>query len=250
MLPLLGLFAVTACGPEVGVAAPSTSAATTAPATAAPATTSPVTTPATSAPTTGDPTSAAPSPSASTAPRSFTVVGSGDILLHGLLWAQGAADAHALGQGGYDFVPLFASVIPVVSTADLAICHMETPFGPANGPFTDYPLFTVPPQVATTIAAVGYDTCSTASNHSIDAAEAGVDRPGQFWVTKAEVIPIHMWLDSRPTRLLNIPATLADPSASAAVKASCRASRQRTVAVLSTMGAFDAGLTVVGGTTG
>jgi hypothetical protein len=34
------------------------------------------------------------------------------------------------------------------------------------------------------------------------------------------------------------------------VKASCRASRLRTVSVLNTMGAFDAGLTVVGGTTG
>jgi poly-gamma-glutamate synthesis protein (capsule biosynthesis protein) len=291
---------------------------------------------------------------------------------------------------------------------------METPYGPANGPFTDYPLFTVPPQVATAIAAVGYDTCSTASNHSIDAGEVGVDRtldaldaagvkhagtarnpaeaasinmldvkgipvaqlsysfgfnglirpagkewlanlldpdriladahraklagaqvvivsihwgteyshfpnpqqitvahrllaspdidlilghhvhvvqplqrvgdkwvaygmgnevayqnqaddtrdgiiprftfteirPGQFRVTKAEVIPIHMWLDTKPTRLLNVPATLADPKASAVVKASCRASRLRTVSVLNTMGAFDAGLTVVGGTTG
>ena len=74
-------------------------------------------------------------------------------------------------------------------------------------------------------------------------------RPGEFRVTKAEVIPIHMWLDSKPTRLLDVPATLADPKAPAAMKASCRASRLRTVSVLNTMGAFAAGLTVVGGTT-
>src|SRR6185369_1397295 len=146
------------------------------PVTTAPATTAPVTTPPSTSGSASASASASPSPSASPAPRSFTVVGSGDILLHGLLWAQGANDARAMGQTGYDFVPLLASVIPVVSKADLAICHMETPYGPANGPFTDYPLFTVPPQVATAIAAVGYDTCSTASNHSIDAGEAGVDR--------------------------------------------------------------------------
>jgi poly-gamma-glutamate capsule biosynthesis protein CapA/YwtB (metallophosphatase superfamily) len=34
----------------------------------------------------------------------------------------------------------------------------------------------VPPQVATAIADAGYDTCSTASNHSLDYGEAGLSR--------------------------------------------------------------------------
>src|SRR5262245_55693204 len=104
-LPLLGLWALAACGPEVGVAAPPPSA--TATGTGGPVTTAPTTTaPATTGATTGAPVKATPSPSASAAPRSFTVVGSGDVLLHGLLWTQGANDARALGQSGYDFVPL------------------------------------------------------------------------------------------------------------------------------------------------
>ena len=46
---------------------------------------------------------------------------------------------------------LLASGIPVVSGADVAICQMETPYGPPGGPFTDYPAFAVPPQIAAAI---------------------------------------------------------------------------------------------------
>ncbi|MEK8143303.1 CapA family protein [Streptomyces sp. M10(2022)] len=36
-----------------------------------------------------------------------------------------------------------------------------------------YPDFLVPPQIATTIKDVGYDTCSTASNHTLDHGVSG-----------------------------------------------------------------------------
>lgn len=103
-------------------------------------------------------------------------MGSGDILLHPHLWEQARKDALAKGQNGYDFAPLFAGVRDVVLSADLAVCHIETPFGPAGGPFSGYPIFSVPPQVAPTLADLGYDSCSTASNHTIDKGEAGVGR--------------------------------------------------------------------------
>jgi poly-gamma-glutamate synthesis protein (capsule biosynthesis protein) len=106
-------------------------------------------------------------------PRSFTVVASGDVLLHGALWRQANQDA---GGRGYDFGPMFASVRPVVTAADLAICHLETPLGEPNGPFSGYPIFNGPPQVATTLAEIGYDSCSTASNHSLDKGTTGVVR--------------------------------------------------------------------------
>jgi poly-gamma-glutamate synthesis protein (capsule biosynthesis protein) len=109
-------------------------------------------------------------------PRTFTVVGSGDVLLHDGLWRQASVDAAANGRAGYDFSPIFASVKPVVSAADLAICHMETPVGKPGGPFSGYPMFVVPPQVTTALADLGYDSCSTASNHSLDAGVAGVTR--------------------------------------------------------------------------
>jgi poly-gamma-glutamate synthesis protein (capsule biosynthesis protein) len=113
-----------------------------------------------------------PSPS----PRSFTLVASGDVLLHNALWAQAHSDAVALGRDDYEFGPMFASVRPLVSAADLAICHLETPLGEPYGPFSGYPIFNGPPQVATTLADIGYDSCSTASNHSIDNGVTGVTR--------------------------------------------------------------------------
>ena len=109
-------------------------------------------------------------------PRTFTVVGSGDVLLHDALWTLARHDAADEGRAGYDFAPLFASVKPVIAGADLAICHLETPLGPENGPFSSYPSFSVPPQVVPALADLGYDSCSTASNHSLDQGEAGIVR--------------------------------------------------------------------------
>ncbi|MGH3620737.1 MAG: CapA family protein [Sciscionella sp.] len=60
----------------------------------------------------------------------------------------------------------------------LAACteHLETPVAPAGGPFTGYPTFSVPPEITTAIAHTGYDSCSTASNHTLDEGSAGVGR--------------------------------------------------------------------------
>lgn len=71
---------------------------------------------------------------------------------------------------------MLAGVRPQVSGADLAICHMETVYGADGGPFTGYPAFTSPPQVAAALKATGYDSCSTASNHTLDAGADGVRR--------------------------------------------------------------------------
>ena len=109
-------------------------------------------------------------------PRQLTVIASGDVLLHEALHRQAQRDARAAGVPGYLFDPIFAAVRPVVSEADLAICHLETPLGEPDGPFTGYPRFVVPPQITATLARTGYDTCSTASNHSIDDGEQGVYR--------------------------------------------------------------------------
>lgn len=106
------------------------------------------------------------------APRAFTLIASGDVLPHSSIISKANADA---GGDGYDFEPMLAGVKPVVSKADLAICHMETVYG-ANGDYTGYPSFKSPPQIARALKATGYDSCSTASNHTLDDGTAGVRR--------------------------------------------------------------------------
>ncbi|MFE6227817.1 MULTISPECIES: CapA family protein [unclassified Streptomyces] len=117
--------------------------------------------------------SAAPRPAPAPKPAGFTLVASGDILPHDSIIRRAAADA---ADGGYDFRPMLAGAAPVVSRADLAICHMETVYGKKGGPYTGYPAFKSPPEVATALKATGYDSCSTASNHTLDDGAAGLGR--------------------------------------------------------------------------
>jgi poly-gamma-glutamate capsule biosynthesis protein CapA/YwtB (metallophosphatase superfamily) len=112
-----------------------------------------------------------------THPRRFTLVATGDVLLHTALWDQAQTDAAAAGHPGrHDFGPMLAGIRPVVSAADVAICHMETPIAPAGGPFSSYPSFSVPPGIASALAMTGYDACTTASNHTYDRGAEGVRR--------------------------------------------------------------------------
>ncbi|WP_405465780.1 CapA family protein [Streptomyces anulatus] len=106
-------------------------------------------------------------------PSPFTLLAAGDVLPHSSVIDRAAADA---GGAGYDFAPMLAGVAPVVSGADLAFCHMETVYGEEGGPYTGYPSFKSPPEVATALRTTGFDSCSTASNHTLDDGADGVRR--------------------------------------------------------------------------
>lgn len=106
-------------------------------------------------------------------PRPFTLLAAGDVLPHSSVIDRAAADA---GGAGYDFAPMLAGVAPAVSGADLAFCHMETVYGKEGGPYTGYPSFKSPPEVAAALRTTGFDSCSTASNHTLDDGAEGVSR--------------------------------------------------------------------------
>ena len=121
--------------------------------------------------------SAAPStssaPPAPGPPDEFTLVATGDVLVHqDRALTSGARRA----DGSYDFGEVFAGVAPVLAAADLAICHLETPVAEPGGPYRGYPSFAVQPEIVDALAGTGYDVCSTASNHSLDDGFAGVVR--------------------------------------------------------------------------
>ncbi|MFJ7204313.1 CapA family protein [Streptomyces sp. NPDC098789] len=106
-----------------------------------------------------------------TGKKGFTLVASGDVLPH-----TSIINGAATGGGGYDFKPMFADVKDLVTAADLAICHSETVYGEEGGPFSGYPDFVSPPQVAEGLKDAGYDGCSTASNHTLDDGAEGLKR--------------------------------------------------------------------------
>ncbi|TCM41867.1 CapA family protein [Kribbella sp. VKM Ac-2568] len=109
-------------------------------------------------------------PATKNGPDRITLVATGDVLLHERLWTTAKRDGT---NGEWNFAPLLQGVKPLVKSADLAVCHLETPLGT---PYSGYPLFQGPPQIVPALKQTGYDVCSTASNHSFDKGAAGVDR--------------------------------------------------------------------------
>src|SRR6478752_4945999 len=136
----------------------------------------------------GSPTPAAtpaPTPTPSVTPgkgpacaavRCTSVLVTGDMLVHAQLWEQARADALATGAKGLDFGPLLEGQRKYLEKGDLAICHQETPVAGPTGPFSAYPSFNVPPQIVTAAQQVGYQACTTASNHTIDQGTKGLVR--------------------------------------------------------------------------
>jgi len=109
-------------------------------------------------------------------PTTLSVAAAGDLFVQPALTAQAAADARAAGKTGHDFTKILAAIAPMVREADVAICHVEQPLARPAGPFTGYPTFSAPPALADAAAEIGFDSCSTASNHTLDYGEEGVRR--------------------------------------------------------------------------
>lgn len=121
----------------------------------------------------------APAVRAGTSLRSFTVAAVGDFL------AEGHLNTLASGLAGpgvrYDFEPFLRPVTALIRNADLAICHMETPVTAGGGEvgylgtsYTGTHLLAAPHEAPFDLARVGFDRCSTASNHAYDLGVDGI----------------------------------------------------------------------------
>lgn len=111
-------------------------------------------------------------------PRIFSIAAPGDILLHAMVIQSGQKYA---GGKGYDFNPMFDKVRDEISSADLAICHQETPISAENKNLTvpNTLSFNAPKEIATALKGAGFDGCDTAPNHTWDRQMAGVQQTAQ-----------------------------------------------------------------------
>ncbi|HEC08948.1 MAG TPA: CapA family protein [Acidimicrobiales bacterium] len=149
------------------VGAPTTNAAV---ATTTPTTTEPTTT--TAVPTTTVPTTTTTTTTTLPPARSVTLAFTGDLIPHNKVIRQ-AISYGRRNDRSYDFGPMFDDVRSHIESADLAICHMETPIRADRGP-SGFPRFNAPIELAEAVAGTGYDGCSTASNHAYDQGTTGV----------------------------------------------------------------------------
>ena len=101
----------------------------------------------------------------------------GDLLFHEGLWNQYASGNTAATDGtACDFTGLFEPMRKYIEASDIAVCEFETPIAQRGGPYSAYPIFNIPPEVADAAKNVGYRACTHASNHSWDQGADGIAR--------------------------------------------------------------------------
>jgi poly-gamma-glutamate synthesis protein (capsule biosynthesis protein) len=94
-------------------------------------------------------------------------------MAHDAVIRSGRRFGEAIGAP-YDFGPLGHLAAPVLSRADLSVCHLETTVSVDGAPPTGFPRFRAPFEYVAALGPAGFDACSTASNHSIDYGPDGV----------------------------------------------------------------------------
>lgn len=104
-------------------------------------------------------------------PRDITLAAVGDVLVH----PRVRQEAHR-GGTRYDFRPMLHRVAPLLSRADVALCHLETPVSSDDRHFgdPDHLVYSAPSQITGALARAGVDGCSTASNHVWDEGLPGI----------------------------------------------------------------------------
>ncbi|WP_299273306.1 CapA family protein [uncultured Georgenia sp.] len=119
---------------------------------------------------TAEPT-AEPSPTPEPLPDArFTIIGGGDVLPHATVIRTAATG------DGYDFVPMMEATAAYTRGADLALCNLEVPVAPQGTAPTGYPMFGAPEELPADLARLGWDGCSTGTNHTLDRGMDGLVR--------------------------------------------------------------------------
>lgn len=104
---------------------------------------------------------------------SVTVLFAGDIMQHTPQIA-----AARVNDSTYDYSPVFKYVKPIIEQHDLSIANLEVTL--AGAPYTGYPQFSAPDQLAVAAKDAGFDVLCTANNHSCDRGDKGVIRTVQI----------------------------------------------------------------------
>ena len=82
--------------------------------------------------------------------------------------------AALLEDGTYDYTGCFTQVTPEIEAADIAVCNFETTLGGA--PYSGYPQFCSPDELAIAVRDAGFDIFLTANNHCLDRRNRGLIR--------------------------------------------------------------------------
>lgn len=103
-------------------------------------------------------------------PVEISITCAGDIVLH----MPNIQAAYNSADDTYRFDEPFEYIKSYISSADLAMCTIETTF--PGKPYTGYPTFRGPESLATSLKTAGFDMIMTSSNHAYDSGETGITK--------------------------------------------------------------------------
>ncbi len=103
-----------------------------------------------------------------TTAKTLSILFIGDIMGHDeQIWS-----AENRETGKYDFDTVFSFIKPVISEADLAVANFEVTL--AGPPYSGYPRFSSPEELAVACKNAGIDFFGLANNHCIDRGKKGI----------------------------------------------------------------------------
>ncbi|HOP13992.1 MAG TPA: CapA family protein, partial [Lentimicrobium sp.] len=100
----------------------------------------------------------------------LTLIFAGDIMQHGPQIEAARSDHDST----FNYHPCFSYVKPLVSSFDVAIANLEVTL--AGAPYSGYPQFSAPDELAVAARDAGFDILGTANNHSCDRGNKGLAR--------------------------------------------------------------------------
>lgn len=102
-------------------------------------------------------------------PDTITLIFAGDVMQH-LTQINGVKTA----DGSYDYTATHEHVKNEILSADMGLANLEVPL--AGKPYSGYPLFSAPDEIALALKDIGFSVLVTANNHSCDKGMKGVER--------------------------------------------------------------------------
>ena len=105
------------------------------------------------------------------------LLATGDGLIHSVIYRN------YYKNGVYDFSDAVKYVKDIVSEYDIAYYNQETPAGDDSIAYSGYPMFYTPSAYVDAMRAVGFNTVSLASNHSLDKGEKGILNTVKYFKT-------------------------------------------------------------------
>ncbi len=105
----------------------------------------------------------------------------GDNLMHMPVVDEADANAGTIGDGWYDFTPMYAGVSDILATHDLNFIDIETILGGDYLGLSGYPVFNSPAGVAENVVNAGWNLSTTATNHSWDMGFEGILNSSATW---------------------------------------------------------------------